>query len=444
MSQLNPKKIELYEIKDIERLPQLQKLSTADRLAMKAVAQVLPFRVNNYVVEELIDWEKIPDDPIFRLTFPQKEMLAPESLDKVIWHLQNSTPEELRQVVNTMRSQLNPHPAGQAHNIPTLDGKPVPGIQHKYPETVLIFPTAGQTCHAYCTFCFRWPQFVKMDGMKFATRESGLFQEYLRQHQEVTDVLITGGDPMTMKAKHLALYIEPLLNSGFEHIQTIRIGTKSVAYWPYRFVTDEDADDVLRLFEKVISSGKHLSIMAHYDHPTEIKTEIAQTAIQRIRSTGAQIRTQGPLMRGINDCPQIWIKMWQEQVRLGCIPYYMFMERDTGAKHYFELPIIRAWEIYQTAIQKVSGLARTARGPVMSALPGKIAVDGVTEIYGEKVFVLSFLQGRDPDWCKRPFFARYDEKATWLTDLVPAMGEKEFFYENKLKEILKTQIRESA
>lgn len=439
MSQLNPKKIELYEIKDIERLPQLQKLSTADRLAMKAVAQVLPFRVNNYVVEELIDWEKIPDDPIFRLTFPQKEMLAPESLDKVIWHLKNSTPEELRQVVNTMRSQLNPHPGGQTHNIPTLDGKQVPGIQHKYPETVLIFPTAGQTCHAYCTFCFRWPQFVKMDGMKFATRESGLFQEYLRQHQEVTDVLITGGDPMTMKAKHLALYIEPLLNSGFEHIQTIRIGTKSVAYWPYRFVTDEDADDILRLFEKVASSGKHLAIMAHYDHPTEIKTEIAQTAIQRIRSTGAQIRTQGPLMRGINDSSQVWIQMWREQVRLGCIPYYMFMERDTGAKHCFELPIIRAWEIYQTAIQKVSGLARTARGPVMSALPGKVAVDGVTEIYGEKVFVLSFLQGRDPDWCKRPFFARYDEKATWLTDLVPAMGEKEFFYEKKLKEILKIQ-----
>ncbi|MEH2278151.1 MAG: hypothetical protein V7K40_26045 [Nostoc sp.] len=144
-------------------------------------------------------------------------------------------------------------------------------------------------------------------------------------------------------------------------------------------------------------------------------------------------------MRGINDSSQVWIQMWQEeQVRLGCIPYYMFMERDTGAKHYFEVPIIRAWEIYQTAIQKVSGLARTVRGPVMSALLGKVAVDGVTEIYGKKVFVLSFLQ-RDPNWCKRPFFARYDEKATWLTDLVPAMGEKEFFYENKLKEILKTQ-----
>jgi KamA family protein len=442
MSKLNSRIIELYGIKDIDRLPQLQKLSATERLAMKAVAQVLPFRVNNYVMEELINWDNIPDDPIFRLTFPQPEMLTPEFLDKVVWHQQNSPPELLHQVVNTVRSQLNPHPAGQAeYNIPTLDGKPVPGIQHKYPETVLIFPTAGQTCHAYCTFCFRWPQFVNMDGLKFATRESGMFQEYLRQHQEVTDVLITGGDPMTMKAKHLALYIEPLLGEGFEHIQTIRIGTKSVAYWPYRFVTDEDADDILRLFEKVTHSGKHLAIMAHYDHWKEISTLIAQAAIQRIRSTGAQIRTQGPLMRGINDSTQVWIKMWQEQVRLGCIPYYMFMERDTGAKHYFEVPIIKAWKIYQAAIQKVSGLARTARGPVMSALPGKIAVDGVTEIYGEKVFVLSFFQGRDPNWCKRPFFASYDDKATWLTDLVPAMGEKKFFYEDKLNEILKTSIR---
>jgi KamA family protein len=444
MFQIKPKKIELYGIKDIDRLPQLQKLSAADRLAIKAVAQVLPFRVNNYVVEELIDWENIPDDPIFRLTFPQGEMLSPESLDKVIWHLQNSTREDLRLVVNAIRSQLNPHPAGQVeYNVPTLDGKRVPGIQHKYPETVLIFPTAGQTCHAYCTFCFRWPQFVGMDGIKFATRESGLFQDYLRQHQEVTDVLITGGDPMTMKARHLSLYIEPLLGEGFEHIQTIRIGTKSVAYWPYRFVTDEDADDVLRLFEKVTLAGKHLAIMAHYDHWKEIETEIAQAAIRHIRTTGAQIRTQAPLMRGINDSSQVWTRMWQEQVRLGCVPYYMFMERDTGAKHYFEVPIVQAWEIFQAAIQKVSGLARTVRGPVMSALPGKVAVDGVAQIKGEKVFVLSFLQGRDRDWCKRPFFARYDEKANWLTDLVPALGEKEFFYEQQLQEILKIQSQVS-
>lgn len=404
---------------------------------MKAVAQVLPFRVNNYVVERLIDWEKIPDDPIFRLTFPQKEMLNPEHLEKIIWHLNNSQPEDLYQAVNSIRSHLNPHPGGQVeYNVPTLEGQRVPGIQHKYPETVLIFPTSGQTCHTYCTFCFRWPQFLGMDSTKFATRESGLFQDYLRQHQEVTDVLITGGDPMTMKARHLSLYIEPLLGPDFEHIQTIRIGTKSVAYWPYRFVTDEDADDVLRLFEKVTLAGKHLAIMGHYDHWKEMSTEIAQEAIRRIRTTGAQIRTQGPLMRGINNSSQIWIQMWKEQIRLGCIPYYMFMERDTGAKHYFEIPLVQAWEIFQQAIQKVSGLARTVRGPIMSALPGKVAVDGIADIDGEKVFVLSFVQGRDPNWCKRPFFARYDPKATWLTHLKPAFGEQEFFYEKPLQAIL--------
>lgn len=136
--------------------------------------------------------------------------------------------------------------------------------------------------------------------------------------------------------------------------------------------------------------------------------------------------------------------MWQEQVRLGCIPYYVFMERDTGTKHYFEVPLVRAWEIFQEAIQRVSGLGRTVRGPVMSTLPGKVVVEGVTEIYNEKVFVLSFIQGRDPNWCKRPFFASYDPKATWLTELTPAFGEKLFFYENRLEEILSSTLSNHA
>jgi KamA family protein len=434
----NYQKIKFYGVQDLDNLPQLQKLSVADRLAMKVVAQVLPFRVNNYVIDNLIDWENISDDPIFRLTFPQKEMLVSEHFDKVLWHLQNnSSKENLNEVVYRIRSQLNPHPGGQVeYNIPSLKDTPLSGIQHKYPETVLIFPSAGQTCHSYCTFCFRWSQFVGMDSLKFATRESESFQEYLHSHQEVTDILITGGDPMVMKAKHLALYIEPLLSERFEHIQSIRIGTKSLAYWPYRYLTDEDTDDVLRLFEKVIKAGKHLAIMAHYDHWREIETQAAQQAIQRIRNTGAQIRTQGPLMRWINNSPETWIRLWTTQVRLGCIPYYMFVARDTGAQHYFEIPLIQAWEIFQAAIQKVSGLARTVRGPVMASLPGKIIVDGITEIFGEQVFVLSFLQGRNPDWCKRPFFANYSDRATWLTELTPAMGNKEFFYEKQLQAML--------
>ncbi|MDZ7970556.1 MAG: hypothetical protein RM368_37480 [Nostoc sp. DedSLP03] len=434
------RKLHLYNEKNIETLPQISHLSSQEILAIKIVSQILPFRTNNYIVEELIDWNNVPNDPIYRLTFPHQDMLPYEDFNYLAKLLKKDTPKKIiNEAANKIRSHLNPHPGGQKeYNIPSLNSEPVQGIQHKYPETLLIFPTAGQTCHAYCTFCFRWPQFVGIDNWKFATRESGQFQEYIKQHQEITDILLTGGDPITMKAWQLALYIEPLLDPSFEHIQTIRIGTKSLAYWPYRFVTDPDADEILRLFEKVVQMGKHLAIMGHYNHWKELETPIAQEAIRRIRSTGAQIRTQSPLVRHINDREDVWMKMWQTQVRLGCIPYYMFVERQTGAKDYFEIPLSRAWEIYQKAIQKVSGLSRTVRGPVMSALPGKVVIDGIAEVNNEKLFVLSFIQARNSNWCKRPFFAKYDAFATWLTSLTPAFNEEKFFYENQLKQMLST------
>ena len=120
----------------------------------------------------------------------------------------------------------------------------------------------------------------------------------------------------------------------------------------------------------------------------------------------------------------MWSEMWKLQTQLGMIPYYMFIERDTGAKRYFELPLYKTWEIFRDAYQNVSGVSRTVRGPSMSAGPGKVEVSGVTEIMGEKVFVLRFIQARNPDWVQRPFFAKYDEKATWLDGLKPAFGEK--------------------
>ena len=433
--------IHFYGANNLDSIPQLSNFSEQERLGIKAVAQVLPFRTNNYILEQLIDWNNIPEDPMFRLTFPHPEMLDSKDYNHIIQLMTENVPKAvLKEAANKIRQQLNPHPAGQKkYNVPTLNGKPIPGIQHKYRETVLIFPAAGQTCHAYCTFCFRWPQFVGLEDLKFATRESGMFQQYLQQHQEVRDVLLTGGDPMTMKARQLSLYIEPLLEPKFDHIQTIRIGTKSISFWPYRYVTDEDADNTLRLFEKIVQRGKHLAIMAHYEHWQELDTPVATEAIRRIRSTGAQIRTQAPIVRHINDSAETWAKMWQMQVSLGCIPYYMFVERQTGAKAYFEIPLVRVFDIYREAIQQVSGLARTARGPLMSALPGKVAIDGVAEVAGEKVFVLSFLQGREPDWCKRTFFASFNPDATWLNNLKPAFGEDKFFYESQLEEILTQQ-----
>lgn len=431
-SSASPAKFKPYTRQTISQSPQWNLLDAEQQEAVQLVSHVLPFRTNAYVMDQLIDWNNIPDDPIYRLTFPHRDMLPAEEyaqLRELV--LRRPDPAALARLVHAIRMRMNPHPAGQlTHNVPRVNDAPLRGLQHKYKETVLFFPSAGQSCHAYCTFCFRWPQFVGMDDMKFDARESHELAAYLKLHPEVTDVLITGGDPLVMNTRALAAYIEPLLVPELAHIQNIRIGSKSVAYWPQRFVSDRDADDLLRLFERVVAAGKNMAIMGHYNHAVELRQEIAQQAVKRIVGTGATLRMQGPLIRHINEDPRSWAELWQTGVRLGAIPYYMFVERDTGPREYFGLPLARAHAIFQAAYQLVSGLSRTVRGPSMSAFPGKVVIDGVVTIGGEKLFALQFLQARNPDWVRKPFYARYDAEATWMDQLRPAFGQDKFFFED--------------
>ncbi|WP_018935493.1 KamA family radical SAM protein [Thioalkalivibrio sp. ALJ24] len=433
---IEPREFQVYNDRNLDRIEALERVPEDMRFDMRVVASVLPFRVNEYVIDELIDWDNIPQDPMFQLTFPQREMLSPEAFERMAeLHRRGADRREIAALAKELREELNPHPAGQMElNRPSEDdGEVINGLQHKYRETLLFFPSQGQTCHSYCTFCFRWAQFVGDKDLRIASTDAGLLHQYLREHPAISDLLMTGGDPMVMKTRNLRGYLEGLLEPGLEHVQTVRIGTKALSFWPYRFVTEGDADDLLRLLEQLVEGGKHVALMAHYNHPNELRTPIAREAIRRVRDTGAEIRAQGPLLRHINDDPQAWADLWREQVRLGIIPYYMFVERDTGARRYFEVPLARAWEIYREAMQQVSGLARTARGPSMSADPGKVEIQGVTEIHGEKVFVLRFIQGRNPDWVQRPFFARCDENATWLNQLKPAFGEEKFFFEDEFE-----------
>ena len=425
-------KLQVFTQAHLKKIPQFSRLPRQVQFEIEVAANVFPFRINQYVIDELIDWDNWHSDPMFRLLFPQKDMLQEEHFNRLAAAVDKDDKEEIKALVAGIREHLNPHPAGQMElNIPSMDEAKVEGIQHKYRETVLFFPKQGQTCHSYCTFCFRWAQFIGDKELQFATKEADTLVDYLRRHKEVTDLLITGGDPLVMKTHKLAAYIDAILGDPeLEHIRTIRIGTKALTFWPQRFVSDDDAEELLDLFNRVVTSGRHLAIMAHYNHWKELDTDIARAAIARVRATGANIRSQGPLLRGINDSAEVWARLWREQVNLGILPYYMFVERDTGARHYFEVPLVEAWQIYRDAMQQVSGVARTARGPSMSAEPGKVEIQGVTEINGEKVLACRFIQGRTPDWVQRPFFARYDETATWLDDLKPALGEEKFFFES--------------
>ncbi|MDP6520978.1 MAG: lysine 2,3-aminomutase [Planctomycetota bacterium] len=432
-----PRKLKPYTVNQLDSIPQLDCLSEEDRLAIRVVAQVLPFRVNDYIVNELIDWSRVPDDPIYRITFPQREMLDTAAFDELAGLLQREAPAELVAArVKEIRSGLNPHPADQQDlNIPTWNSERLEGIQHKYRETVLFFPSQGQTCHSFCTFCFRWAQFVGDRDLQIAGTSAQDLHQYLAARQEVSDLLVTGGDPMVMRTRLLAKFLEPLLEPSYDHIQSIRIGTKALTFWPHRFVSDADSDDLLRLFENLAAGGKQVAIMAHINHWRELETPIAREAIRRLRDVGVVLRGQAPLLAKINDSSNTWAQTWRTQVALGMVPYYMFVERDTGPRGYFEVPLARAAEIYRNAIRQVSGLARTARGPSMSAGPGKVEIQGVAEIQGQRVFVLRFIQARDADWVQRPFFAQYDSRAVWLDDLRPAFGEQQFFYEAEYERI---------
>lgn len=418
---------------NLPKSPVWGRLSSDVQESVSVGSAVWPFRTNRYVTDYLIDWKRVPDDPIFQLTFPQRGMLHEEDFASVSELFKvNADKEELQSQINRIRLRTNPHPAGQlSHNVPILDGRRLEGIQHKYRETVLFFPSQGQTCHAYCTYCFRWPQFVGLDDFKFQSPNPDDLIAYLQTKPDVTDLLVTGGDPLVMKAKILEGHIAPILEAGIEHLRTIRIGSKALAYWPFRFTTDPDADDLLRLFDRIVSSGRHLALMAHFSHPRELSTPEVREAIQRIRATGTQIRMQAPLIRHVNDSAEAWAELWEEGVSLGLVPYYMFVERNTGPKEYFKVSLHRAHRIFKEAFNQVSGLARTVRGPSMSAFPGKVHLLGSTQIGRDKVFVLEFIQARNPDWVGRPFFAEFDPEASWLSDLKPAFGKANFFFERE-------------
>ena len=319
------RRFKVYTQKDLEKIEQLQILPEDILFDMKVVSSILPFRVNRYVIEDLINWADVPNDPIYQLTFPQKSMLPASMYEEMAELVRaGATSKEKQSLARKLRGELNPHPAGQLElNIPKdpASGERLNGLQHKYRETVLFFPGQGQTCHSYCTFCFRWAQFVGDKELRIASTEADAVHRYLAEHTEVTDLLVTGGDPMVMKTKHLSAYLDPLTSPEYDHIKTIRLGTKALTFWPHRFVTDDDSSELINLFSRLIKDGKHIALMAQFKHWRELNTDIALKAIELIRRVGVEIRSQAPVVAHIKDSADAWARTCDAQLNAGIIHY---------------------------------------------------------------------------------------------------------------------------
>ena len=263
--------------KHLDEIPQLERLSADDRFAMKVVANVLPFRSNRYVIDNLIDWDRVPDDPLYQITFPQRGMLEEgDFLHMADMMRRDASASEIKAGAHEIREKLNPHPAGQRElNIPKVAHETVQGLQHKYRETVLFFPSQGRRATPTAPSASAGPSSWATTTSRSSPRRRTGLHDYLAAHPDVSDLLVTGGDPMIMKTAVFAHYLEPFVEDPrLAHVQDIRIGTKSLTFWPSRFVGDDDADDMLRLLEKIVKAGKHVAIMAHFNHWRELETAV--------------------------------------------------------------------------------------------------------------------------------------------------------------------------
>jgi L-lysine 2,3-aminomutase len=390
-----------------------------EREVFDILSTIFHFKVNSHVCENLVNWRDVPNDPVYRYVFPRKEMLSDEDFNFLRELFHNKFDSEIRDhFVEQIQKKMRPRHSFIDNSLPKINGKAIHGMYSNFPTIVSLAPNPmAKTCHAYCSYCFRWIMFGDGEIQRNSSYDDPEAPvPWLLEHPEVTDVLFTGADPMVLSAGVMQKFIDPVLD--VDSVDVIRISSKALAYWPYCFTTDKDADNLLRLFEYIQSHGKHLNFCAHFTHPRELDHPEVEKAVQRIRETGAVIRTQGPLIRGVNDDPETWSEMWSRQVALGMVPYYMFMEADHHPQSCFRVAPAKALQIFQEAQKTTTGLARTVRGPVFMYDLNRVLLDGTTEINGNKYFVLKTLQS-PPDTQSEGMIklVPYDETAMDLGNL---------------------------
>lgn len=356
-------------ITDLDKIPHL---SPEDRGRLKEVASRYAFRITSYYMS-LIDWTD-PADPLRRIVIPDVEELEE-------WGALDASAE--------------------------ADNTPIRGVQHKYPHTVLLL--CNEVCGAYCRYCFRKRLFMNDNDEVSLDVSEGL--AYIAARPAVTNVLLTGGDPLLMSTRRLTTIIEGL--RAIPHVQIIRIGSKMPAFLPSRLGDDAE---LLDLFRRHSTSAQRIYLMAHFDHPRELTAE-AIAALDRGRDAGLAIVNQCPVIRGVNDDPEVLAELFRRLSFAGIAPYYLFQGRPTAGNRPFETTIVESYHLFEEAKRRVSGLARRAR-LVMSHASGKVEIIGVD---AEHIY-LRYHRAKNPADEGRVMVCVRDDRAQWLDDLRPVAG----------------------
>ena len=247
-----------------------------------------------------------------------------------------------------------------------------------------------------------------MDGNDEVTNDVSEGLHYIADHPEVTNVLLTGGDPLLMSTRRLTEIFDELRQ--IEHVKIIRIGSKMPAFDPWRVTRDAELQAA---FRKYSTAQQRIYLMAHFDHPRELTKE-AIDGIDVCLKNGVICVNQCPLIKGVNDDPYVLAELYSTLSYIGCPPYYLFQGRPTAGNEPYEVPIVEGWQIFQRALRQGSGLARRARF-CMSHDTGKIEILGIDR---DRIY-LRYHQAKDLDDLGRFLVRRRDDQAYWLDQLQP-------------------------
>jgi len=356
-------------VRYVRSVAQLENIPEVERAKLSKVGERYAFRANDYYLG-LIDWQD-PKDPIRRLIIPREEELAE-------WGSLDASGESLVTVAR--------------------------GVQHKYPDTVLLL--CNEVCGAFCRYCFRKRLFMAGNDEVSLDVSEGL--RYIANNPAVSDVLLTGGDPLLMGTRRLVEIFEAL--RAIPHVRIIRLGSKMPAFDPWRLLRDEDLQEALRRYS---APTRRIYLMAHFDHPREL-TDAAIEGIDCFIRNGVSCVNQCPLIAGVNDDPEVLAELFQRLAWAGCPPYYLFQGRPTAGNEPYAVPIVRGFRIFEEAMRKGSGLARRARF-VMSHESGKIEILAVDD----RRIYMRYHRAKDrANDAKLLIFQRNDE-ACWLDELQP-------------------------
>lgn len=357
-----------HNITTAAQLAQYLPLTEEEQQRIAAVIERYPMSISRYYLS-LIN-PNDPDDPIRKMAVPSgMEMITTEGS------------------FDTSGEQSN-----------TKMG----GLQHKYTQTTLLLST--NLCAMYCRHCFR-KRLVGLSEDEIMTQFDQM-ADYIRSHNELSNVLVSGGDSLLNSNRVIDYYLQNL--TAIEHLDFIRFGSRLPVTFPQRIYDDPELLALLKAYNQ----KKRLYVITQFNHPNEVTPE-AQRALDALMDCGIIVSNQTVLLQGINDDPQTMASLMRRLTAAGVIPYYVFQCRPvTSVQTQFQVPLLRGAQIIDQTKALLNGPAKRFRY-CMSHVTGKIEILGL--LHDDMLF--KYHQAKYPQDQARIFTQHLTDNQCWLEEI---------------------------